>query len=161
MATYRIFRSPLRIFCSALCAIGILLPIARAQNADQATPVVISATMPLYPKIAVAARVEGTVKIKVTTNGKSVVSLETLRGPAMLVQETKKEILTWKFDENKPSTFISTFDYSFSDPPSCSYTNSIVNAQLPLKVDIRIRRLQTCDPAVTVTSRRGGQNKKD
>lgn len=65
----------------------------------------------------------------------------------MLVQDAKINIQTWKFDQHKPTTFVTTFDYKLEDPPSCTYSNSNVNAQLPSEVHISIKRLQTCDPA--------------
>ena len=139
--------------------IGVYLA-AHAQGNDQEVPRVTAAVMPLYPTLAVAARVQGIVKVRVTTNGKGVVSLETVSGPAMLVQYAKMNIQTWKFDQHKPTSFVTTFDYEFEDPPSCSYSNSNVSARLPLQVHVSIQRLQTCDPtSVSSTVRR--QGKKD
>jgi hypothetical protein len=150
-----------RLLSVGFFALAVSLVAAQAQDADQGPPIVAAAAMPLYPTIAVAARVEGVVKIRVTTNGKSVASLQTLSGSAMLVQEAKKDIQTWTFDQHSPTTFVTTFEYHFEDPPSCTYTNSEVTARLPLEVHVNIRRLQTCDPAATVTTTRGGRSKKD
>lgn len=155
MVLFSIFRHMRKFLSVGLLAFGMTFSISQAQDSVQVSPVVTSAAMPLYPTIAVAARVQGIVKIKVTTNGTSVVSLETVSGPAMLVESAKKNIKTWMFAPHKPTTFITTFEYSFKDPPSCTYTDSDVTARLPLEVHISIRQLQTCDPMATVTSTRG------
>src|SRR5665213_180804 len=97
-------------------------------------PLVLAAQMPLYPVIARAARVFGTVKIKVTTDGKKVTSLDAVSGPAMLVKFTKANILTWEFAEHKPSTFETTYEYVIEDTAQCEYTNGTSVVNLPLKV---------------------------
>src|SRR6476660_282814 len=70
---------------------------AFAQRAEPEPPLVVAGKMPLYPIMARSARVQGVVKIRVTTDGKKVVSFETESGPAMLVRSTKENILTWEF----------------------------------------------------------------
>jgi outer membrane biosynthesis protein TonB len=71
-----------------------LLSNGLAQKAEQELPLVIAGKMPLYPIMARLARVEGVVKIRVTTDGEKVTSLEAESGPPMLVKFAKENILT-------------------------------------------------------------------
>ena len=84
-------RYPLRKFVGVglmvLC--GMLYPAA-AQKAEQQLPLVVAGEMPLYPIMARAARVQGVVKIKVTTDGKKVTSVDVESGPPMLVKSPKR-----------------------------------------------------------------------
>lgn len=71
----------LRVALVGLVAFTVSYLAAHAQEDDQELPRVTAAAMPLYPTIAVAARIQGTVKVRVTTDGKGVASLETVSGP--------------------------------------------------------------------------------
>jgi hypothetical protein len=128
---------------------GILSP-ALAQKAEQEIPLLTAGTMPLYPRMALAARVQGVVKIRVTTDGKKVASLEAESGPPMLVKAAKENILTWEFDEHKPMTFVTTFEYVIEEPAECGFSNGASVLKLPLEVRISTKGLKTCDPAVEI-----------
>ena|SRR6185312_410514 len=117
-----------------------------AQKAEQELPIVIGGNMPLYPLIANHARIQGVVKIKVTTDGEKVTSLEAESGPPMLVQAAKKNILTWRFLKHRPTTFVTTFEYVIKDPDQCMFSNSSSVLNLPLKIQISAKGLETCDP---------------
>ena len=124
-----------------------MLPLSSlAQKADQELPLVIAGNLPLYPIMARAARIQGVVKIKVTTDGKKVTSVETESGPPMLVKFAKENILTWNFAEHKPTTFVTTFDYVIEGPAQCDYSNDALALNLPLEARISAKGLETCDP---------------
>ena len=125
-----------------------------AQNAAQAAPLVIAGKMPLYPLIAVHAGVQGIVKIRVTTDGRKVISVEAESGPAMLVKVAKESISTWEFAEHKPTTFVTTFEYMIEEPAECYFSNSVAVLKLPLEVRISTKGLQTCDPAADIKPHR-------
>jgi hypothetical protein len=129
---------------------GTAVP-ALGQDQDQELPVVKAGALPLYPIMARAARIEGTVKIRVTTDGKKVSSLDTESGAAMLVKAAKENIQTWEFLEHKPTTFITVFVYRFEEPAQCYYSNDSVTLRLPLDVRISVNGLMTCDPSTTTT----------
>jgi hypothetical protein len=112
--------------------------------------VVIAGKMPLYPIMARLARVEGVVKIRVTTDGEKVTSLEAESGPPMLVKFAKENILTWEFVKHKPTTFITTFEYVIEGPDQCMYSNGASVLNLPLEIRISAKGLKTCDPAVEI-----------
>jgi hypothetical protein len=146
-------RRPLRRLATVgLMMLAGMLPSALGQKAEQDLPLVLAASLPLYPIIARAARVEGVVKIKVTTDGKKITSLEVESGPPMLARSAKENILTWKFAQHKPTTFVTTFDYAFEGTAECGYSNDAVTLNLPLKVRISAKPVSTCDPAEKIKS---------
>jgi len=126
---------------------GLLSP-AFAQNAGAELPLVVAGKMPLYPIMARAARVQGVVKIKVTTNGKKVTSVDVESGPPMLVKFAEENVLSWEFTEHKPTTFVTTFEYVIEETAECEYTNGASVLKLPLEIHISAKGLETCDPAV-------------
>lgn len=124
------------------------------QNPAEVAPLVIAGKMPLYPLIAVHIGLQGIVKIRVTTDGKKVVSLEAVSGPAMLVKFAKENIRTWEFAEHKPTTFVTTFEYVLEEPAECGFSNSVAVLKLPLEVRISTKGLETCDPAAEIKPHR-------
>jgi outer membrane biosynthesis protein TonB len=100
--------------CALLECVGVGMMVifggvfssAFAQNAGQQLPVVVSASVPLYPRTAQLAHIQGTVKIRATTDGKKVSSLDAESGPPMLVQAAEDNLRTWQFEEHKPVTFL-------------------------------------------------------
>jgi hypothetical protein len=115
-------------------------------------PIVKAGAMPLYPVIAQAARISGVVKIRVTTDGKKVASLDSENGPAMLVKAAKEIILTWTFEDHQPTSFVTTFEYRIEEPSQCGYSNGIVVLHLPAEVQVRANGLMTCDPSTTMAT---------
>ena len=106
--------------------------------------------MPIYPIMARAARVQGVVKIKATTDGKRVVAADVLSGPPMLAKFAKENLLTWEFMDHKPTTFVATFDYVIEGSAQCGYSNAVSELNLPLEIRITAKGLKTCDPAAVV-----------
>lgn len=120
---------------------------ALSQTAKLDLPLVLAGSMPLYPIMARAARIQGVVTIKVTIDGKKITSLEIESGPPMLARSAKENILTWQFAEHKPTTFVTTFDYAFEETAECAYSNGTVILNLPQRVRVTAKQLKTCDPA--------------
>jgi len=125
------------------------------QNTGQPLPVVISASVPLYPRTALLAHIQGTVKIKVTTDGKRASFLDAESGPPMLAQAAEDNIRTWQFEEHKPLTFSATFHYVIEGPPGCTVGNATAILHMPADVEVRANPLHTCDPASAVPSATG------
>ena len=130
-----------------------MLPSVRAQNAAQGVPLVTTGAMPLYPRPALAAHIQGIVKLRVTTDGEKVASVETESGPPMLVKAAKENVLTWKFDEHKPTTFVTTFEYVIEREAKCGFSNGVSTLKLPLEVRISSKGVQTCDPVEEIKPR--------
>jgi hypothetical protein len=135
-----------------LFAVQVWPLAAQTAGTGEGPPVVRAGAMPLYPVNAEAARVQGVVKLKVVTDGKSVATVEVVSGPAMLAEAAKKTVQTWVFDSHSPATFFTTFEYRMVDPAQCFYSNSSVTARLPLEVHVSTNELMTCDPSSSVTS---------
>lgn len=134
------------IFC------GMSTSVAFAQHAETKLPLLIAGELPLYPLMARAARIQGIVTIRVTTDGKNVTSIDHERGPTMLVKYARENVLTWKFADQKPTTFTTTFHYIIEEPASCEYTNGTTVLNLPQEARITVRELMTCDPVTTKTT---------
>jgi hypothetical protein len=144
-------RYPIRKFLGVgLMILTGMLSNGLAQKAEQELPLVIAGKMPLYPIMPRLARVEGVVKIRVTTDGEKVTSFEAESGPPMLVKFAKENILTWEFVKHKPTTFITTFEYVIGGPDQCMYSNGASVLNLPLEIRISAKGLKTCDPAVEI-----------
>jgi hypothetical protein len=131
------------IACIALLSAFIVL----AQDAKHELPLVIGGKMPLYPIMARTARIEGIVKVRVTTDGEKVGSIQAESGPPMLVRFVKENVLTWEFTKHNPTTFVTTFEFVLEGPDQCSYSNGVSVLRLPLEARISAHALKTCDPA--------------
>jgi hypothetical protein len=141
-------RYRMRMFVGVgLMILAGMLSSGLAQKAEQQLPLVVTGNMPLYPLTALHARVQGVVKIKVTTDGKKITSLDAESGPPMLVKFTKENILTWRFAEHKPTTFVTRFECVIEEPSQCDFSNDALVLKLPLEVRISAKGLETCDPA--------------
>lgn len=135
-----------------LVVLGCMLIPSRAQGPDQQLPLVTAGALPLYQMMARAARIEGTVKIRVITDGKKVSSMDEETGPAMLVKAAKENIRTWEFLEHPPTSFVTTFLYRIEEPAQCFYSNGATTLNIPLEVRVTVKGFMTCDPAATITS---------
>jgi Gram-negative bacterial TonB protein C-terminal len=123
-----------------------------AQDRNRELPLVITGKVPLYPIEARAARIQGTVKVKVTTDGERVTSVQAESGPPMLVKFVKENVLTWEFTRHKPTKFETTFEYLLEGPEECSYSNGKSVLALPLEVRISAHGIKTCDPSTKTGS---------
>jgi hypothetical protein len=123
--------------------------LLQAQKTDE-LPVVSVGTMPLYPRIALLAHIQGIVKVKVTTDGEKVSSLVAESGPPMLAEAAKKDIRTWEFEKHKPTSFLATFTYRIVEPARCGLSNGTAILHVPLAVEVDANGIQTCDPAVLI-----------
>ncbi len=132
---------------SITCIALLLGSVVLAQDAKHEVPLVIGGKIPVYPIMARAARIEGIVKVRVTTDGEKVGSVQIESGPPMLVKFVKENVLTWEFTKHNPTTFVTTFEYVLEGPDQCSYSNGVSVLRLPLEARISAHGLKTCDPA--------------
>ena len=137
-----------RSFIGIGLILGGALSSALAQKAE--LPLITAGKMPLYPMMARIARVQGVVKIRVTTDGEKVISAEAESGPPMLVKFARENILTWEFAKHSPTTFVTTFEYVIEGPDQCMYSNGVSALNLPLEVRISAKGVETCDPAAEI-----------
>lgn len=143
----------------ALCNLVVVVDWADAQNPAASDclpplPVVVSATLPSYPLPARVALLQGTVKLRVSTNGRTVSRVADVSGSPILLAEAAANIRSWVFKPHKPTTFPVTFSYVLEAPgvevrdPECIEDNPTLFLRLPSEVRITAGRrlLMTVDP---------------
>jgi len=86
---------------------------SHAQRDTQALPTVADFVCPKYPRDAESMRLQGTVKMEVTTDGHQVVAVKiSNRAHPILAQAAEKNVRTWKFSEHPATSFTVTYVYS-------------------------------------------------
>jgi len=115
---------------------------AAAQSASYTpeSPVVNSAEMPLYPDLARQARVEGTVQLRVTTDGTSITEITSSGAHKLLLEAAEQNVRTWKLCRHKPQTFKVTFVYKLESPEVYGFVNPTVLLELPTRVEVRTKK---------------------
>jgi hypothetical protein len=81
-----------------------------AQN--EALPTVSGFECPTYPPKAASMRLQGTVKLQVTTDGHQVVQVKPLSGHPVLAEAASKNVRTWKFADHTPTTLTGVYVYA-------------------------------------------------
>lgn len=134
-------RTPL-VICVSVCA----AVLGSGQQRNVALPTVASANVPLYPPVARAARVEGTVQLQVSTDGQRVTEAHVDGGNKLLADAAAANVRTWSFATHEPTSFAVTFRYKLL-PASRKQNgnNPIVVLRLPIEVDVSIPRLPPLD----------------
>jgi outer membrane biosynthesis protein TonB len=120
-----------------LGVLGVLLTlgwganVSVAQPAKKLMPTVTSASVPLYPRVIRAARIQGDVTLRLSTDGERVSAVEVESGPPMLGQAAlgqaalgqaalgqaaKDNVKTWQFEPHTPTNFEVTFHYKLLLP---------------------------------------------
>ena len=96
-------------------------------------PDVLAAAVPLYPPLARAAQVQGTVVVKVVVEGGKVQSTKVVSGHPMLSDAAKSNLATWKLFPLPAQTFAVTYHYELND--RCKEKPS-VTADFPTEVTV-------------------------
>jgi outer membrane biosynthesis protein TonB len=109
-------------------------------------PTVASASVPFYPPLPRSARIEGSVRLRVSTDGKRVSRIEVEGGPPMLVPASEDNVRTWQFNDHSPTTFEVTFVFKMLPESDCEMDNGTVILRLPTEVQIIAKGIRTCDP---------------
>jgi len=100
----------------AILLLSVLLvaaPCLRAQESPEVLPKVVQHAEPVYPPIARTAHIQGEVRVKITTDGQSVLKAEPETGPPLLWRTSVDNARTWKFVAHTPGIFRVTFRYTF------------------------------------------------
>ena len=128
-----------------------------AQQAKTVMPTVASASVPLYPRVIRAARIQGDVVLRVSTDGQRVSAIEDKSGPPMLAEAAKYSVKTWQFEPHTPTSFEVTFHYKLLLPTKCdsecncdSEEKESVLLHLPTEAEVSAETLMICDPAVEI-----------
>ena len=112
----------------------------------EALPIVISASMPLYPMPAWMAGIEGVVRLRISTDGRRVSTVLVESGPPMLAPATEQNVRTWQFKDHAPTSFVATFRYKLRHAEKCYLENGTAVLNLPTDVEVSAKRVLTCDP---------------
>jgi hypothetical protein len=123
----------------ALC-VAASPALAQGPQPESVLPVVNSAKMPLYPHLARLARIEGTARMQVWTDGTSVVKVEGNGAHKLLLTAAEENLRTWRFYPHKPTSFTVTFVYSLEQPEVFGFVNPSIVLQLPTRVEIRTKK---------------------
>ena len=87
------------------------VPRIVAQEVPDVLPKVVQHSEPIYPPLARQTRIQGEVRVKVTTDGESVRTAEAEAGPPLLRGAAEDNVRTWKFVTHTPGSFHVTFRY--------------------------------------------------
>jgi len=130
-----------------------ILGAIMAVGQQKPLPSVISASVPLYPRTPQMAHIEGAVRLRISTDGNRVVSVEVQSGQPMLTQAAQDNVKTWQFEQHSPTTFEATFHYKLL-PSKCDAECNCDSAEkpsvllhLPTDVEVNAKELMVCDSA--------------
>ena len=87
------------------------VPRIVAQEVPDVLPKVVQHSEPIYPPLARQTRIQGEVRVKVTTDGESVRTAEAEAGHPLLRGAVEDDVRTWKFVTHTPGSFHVTFRY--------------------------------------------------
>jgi hypothetical protein len=127
--------SRIRGFALTGCVVCFTAATCAAKKPQELLPTVISAGTPIYPLIARQARVEGTVKLRLSTDGNQVSGIEVESRPAMLVVAAQEFVRTWKFEQHNRTSFDTTFRYTLSNV-NCIDDKGTATLNLPAEMDL-------------------------
>jgi outer membrane biosynthesis protein TonB len=85
--------------------------VLRAQESSKTLPEVTEHAAIVYPPLARQARIQGQVRLRVTTNGHAVTAVYIDEGHPILAQSAEQSVRTWKFVDHVPATFDVTFKF--------------------------------------------------
>ena len=136
----------------AAAGVGLSLQRADGQEREQALPSVVAIRVPTYPQMAREVRLEGTVHIKVTTDGQRVSATEILDGPKLLAVPAEDNIRAWQFSPHNPTSFVVTFQYKLIPASPRKTLAPSVILRLPKDVEISAFPLEFKDPSPSKNS---------
>jgi len=110
--------------------------ILMAQPRKVTLPRVAEAKVPLYPRLARAASVQGKVRVKVTTDGHRVLTTTVENGAPLLAVAAEENLRTWQFASHEPISFIVTYTYKLSGNWKEQSDNPTVTMRLPTEVKV-------------------------
>ena len=143
--------SRLQMTVGLLLSILVMVPVG-VEGQESALPKVLSASVPFYPRVPQSGHIDGTVRLRVLTDGAGVVHVNVESGPPMLAQAAQENIKTWRFETHIRTSFPVTFRYQLLKTKctaNCkcesAETPSIV-LKLPREVEVSAEEIVVCDP---------------
>ena len=137
-----VVRATALLVCLTVCSVQFVL----GQKVKAALPMVAGASVPLYPPIARAARVEGVVRLLVSTDGQRVAATHVEDGHKLLAAAAEENVRTWSFSTHEATSFVVTYRYRLLRLGShTGADNPTIVLKLPTEVEISIPRLPPLD----------------
>ena len=126
----------LKILGLTICVLSVSSMVA--QKDAPALPDVTAFECPVYPPLAQRARVQGAIKMQVTTDGHQATDIKLKSGSPMLAQSAANNIRTWKFVDHPPTTFDVIFLYvNQRNSKGDKVADCAAKMELPSKVTVR------------------------
>ena len=131
----------------------LILAMAPLIGSAQQTelPKVLSASVPFYPQVPRHGHIEGTVRLRVFTDGARVAHVQVESGPPMLAQAAQENVKTWRFDAHNRTTFEVTFRYQLlrtTCDATCKRCESAerpsILLKLPREVEVNAEEAVVC-----------------
>jgi Gram-negative bacterial TonB protein C-terminal len=110
-AAFPVLQSPMRNRSLLLLLCLAASPLL-AQDNPAALPTVTAFECPKYPSKAESMRLQGMVKMQITTDGHAVSDVKLISGHPALAPDAIKNVRTWKFADHTPTSF--TVDYYYA-----------------------------------------------
>jgi outer membrane biosynthesis protein TonB len=104
-------RARLRLILLLLAISAVPWVALRGQQSATNLPQVTEHATVGYPPLARQARIQGNVRLQVTTDGHVVTGVVVEEGHPLLAQAATQNISTWKFEDHVPGTFEVTFNF--------------------------------------------------
>ncbi|MGB7137172.1 MAG: TonB family protein [Acidobacteriaceae bacterium] len=128
--------------------IGLLLlalssPVFAQAGAGHPAPRLVSADLPDYPPIAYAARVAGSVRVRVEITAGKVTRAEVAskdgQYPMMLANASLENVRTWHFAPSVNDSFVVTYTYVLAGVPDDAWRNPKIEISPSLDVTVTAR----------------------
>ena len=141
------YRLRITVAAVLIWVMGPLIGLGQENNA----PRVLSASVPFYPRTPQHAHVEGTVRLRVSTDGARVANVQIESGQPMLAQAALENVKTWRFDAHSRTSFAVTFRYQLltttcdADCKKCdSAERPSIVLKLPHEVEVNAEEAVVC-----------------
>jgi len=119
---------------SLLCLVAFPL---QGQETPADLPKVTMFECPKYPPKAESARLQGMVRMQVTTDGHAVANVKLTSGHPLLAPDAIKNVHTWMFADHTPTTFSVDYFYVFQGHFKRDPANGCdAKLELPSKVTV-------------------------
>lgn len=109
--------SKLRVAVLLLAIAAVPWAVSWGQQGSRNLPDVIEHAEAVYPPLARQARIQGKVRLQLTTDGHVVTGVDVEEGHPLLAQAATQNVRTWRFGDHVPGTFEVTFIYGFLNDP--------------------------------------------
>jgi hypothetical protein len=135
----------------------VLLPNSAVTAQQRSYPRIIHAEVPLYPPIALAARVRGKVEAEFEVKAGIVIRADARSGNPLLAKPSLENIRSWQFSADVYGKFTTSFEYRIEGADSPVPQNPRIEMQLPAFVTITASPIRPscndCEPGAEIVGK--------